>query len=162
MVLAGRWANLASDIRSPGDGGRSHQIFDREAENSPVSFQFALSRTISAIESAGASVLVMGPVPEIPFHVPDTLVRTRSGIGQLPEVSRVQFDHRQAQVLAAFDAIQTSPSVQVLYPHNYLCDEAACAVENGALALYTDDDHLSIEGTRPIVENLLLSLQTLQ
>ena len=162
VVLAGRWANLASDIRSPGDGGRSHQIFDREAGNSPVSFQFALNRTISAIESAGASVLVLGPVPEIPFHVPDTLVRTRSGIGQLPVVSRMQFDIRQAQVLEALQTVPTSLSVQVLYPHDYLCDEAACAVENGALALYTDDDHLSVEGIRPIVENLVLSLQTLQ
>jgi len=162
VVLAGRWANLASSVRSPGDGGRSHQIFDREAGDAPVSLQFALKRTIAAIEAAGASVLVVGPVPEVPFHVPDTLVRTRSGIGQLPEVSRMQFDLRQAQVLAALKNIHLSPSVQVLYPHDYLCDEVACAVENGALALYTDDDHLSVEGTRPIIENLVSSLQVLQ
>jgi len=65
-------------------------------------------------------------------------------------------------VLAALKNIHLSPSVQVLYPHDYLCDEVACAVENGALALYTDDDHLSVEGTRPIIENLVSSLQVLQ
>ncbi|GLQ07184.1 acyltransferase family protein [Sneathiella chinensis] len=155
VVLGSRWANLASDFRAPGDGGRSHTIFDTRNENSVMDLGSALIRTIDRIEAAGARVIVIGPVPEIQFHVPDTLIRTWSGIGDLPLVRREDFDDRQSRVLAALKRIEILGKATVIYPHQMLCDDVSCDVTRNDKALYTDDDHLSVEGARAIVDELV-------
>ncbi|MBL4739530.1 MAG: acyltransferase [Sneathiella sp.] len=155
VVLASRWANLGSDVRSPGDGGRSHTIFDLKADSQEISLKAALLRTVDALNEIGVKVVIIGPVPEIAFHVPDTLVRVWSGIGDLPVVSRQEFDHRQAKVLPALKLLQDSNKAAVIYPHEKLCDDLACKVAQGSRTLYLDDDHLSVEGARGIVEELV-------
>ncbi len=154
VVIASRWANLASDYRAPGDGGRSHTIFDLKNDNKVISLGDALVRTIKKITLTGAKVVIVGPVPEIPFHVPDTLIRSWSGIGKLPIVGRDDFDRRQAKVMQALMQVETKTEASVIYPHKQLCDENECLVSRNGLALYTDDDHLSVEGARPIVNVL--------
>jgi len=154
VVLASRWANLASSVRSPGDGGRSHTIFDLADSKKVMSFEAALTRSIKKIRRSGADVLVVGPVPEIAFHVPDTIIRTFSGIGKLPTVARHNFDIRQQQVLSALEKIEAQGLAEIIYPHKYLCNESACDVIRNGRVLYTDDDHLSTAGARPIVRIL--------
>ena len=102
-----------------------------------------------------AKIVIMGPVPEIAYHVPDTLVRSWSGIGNLPLVSRQEFDIRQAKVLAALKQVEASGEASVVYPHQSLCNDKTCLVERDNRTLYLDDDHLSVEGARDIVEELV-------
>lgn len=155
VVLASRWANLASDVRSPGDGGRSHTIFDLKANNQKISLEAALLRTVDELDKIGVKVIVVGPVPEIAFHVPDTLVRTWSGIGNLPIVQREEFDLRQTKVIDALTRLKNNSKAEVIFPHDYLCDDVVCHVTKNNRTLYLDDDHLSVEGARDIVEELV-------
>jgi len=154
VVIASRWANLASDYRSPGDGGRSHTIFDLDADRKVMSLGDALTRTINRISKSGARTIIVGPVPEIPYHVPDTLVRSWSGIGVLPDVKKSDFDLRQAKVMSALTQVESQTQATVIYPHEEMCDSDRCYVSRNGLALYTDDDHLSVEGARSIVDKL--------
>ncbi|WP_169569197.1 acyltransferase family protein [Sneathiella limimaris] len=154
VVLASRWANLASTVRAPGDGGRSHTIFDLEADGKEISFKDALNRTVKEIKARGANVLIVGPVPEIQFHVPDTVIRHLKGYGNLPIVKRSEFDVRQSIVMNALTKLEKTKLVDIIYPHNLLCDQGSCEVFKNGNVLYTDDDHLSLEGARPIVDAL--------
>lgn len=155
IVLASRWGNLASDVRSPGDGGRSHIIFDLDGNNSEMELGAAMLRTVKLLSQTGAKVLVLGPVPEIAYHVPDTLIRSWSGIGQLPISNRLDFDIRQSKVLAALELVVKGSKAEVIYPHQSLCDDTQCLVTKDGRTLYLDDDHLSVEGARDIVEELV-------
>ena len=147
VVIAGRWAILASDVRSPGDGETSGHLLDLENGKSLIDLADALARTIERVRASGAHAIVVGPVPEIDFDVPPTLVRSLQGIGRLPTVRRADFDRRQEQVLRALAKIEARGIATVVYPHRTLCDSEACLVTDGLLSLYMDDDHLSPFGS---------------
>ncbi len=147
VVLAGRWANLASPERSPGDGGLPKTIYDGEAGGRPVPFSAALLRTVQRLRATGARVVVVGPVPEVPYSVPSMMVRAAHLGHSLPDVSRPDFDRRQADVLAALSALTDIPEVVVVYPHRQLCSPLTCRASEGQHPLYRDDDHLSVYGS---------------
>ncbi len=151
VVLASRWANLASPVPSPGDGGLSKKLFDGENPGVGIDFHSALLRTVRRLSDLGAHVVVVGPVPEIAFEVPDMLIRASNWNLPLPVSPRADFDLRQSMVLEALEKIARVPGVTVVYPHAALCDAERCAVAEGLRALYVDDDHLSLLGTRRIV-----------
>jgi hypothetical protein len=158
IVVGGRWATLASDLRSPGDGEPSGRIIDR-ATGEPIALADALTRTISLLRRQGAHVILAGPVPEIEFDVPGTLVRSLRGFGDLPPVMRSDFDARQRQVMQAFALIEALGWVSVVYPHAALCDAERCMVAEGTRALYTDDDHLSPFGSARVMPLFLQALE---
>ena len=143
VVMVGRWAQLASDVRAPGDHGWSGHLVDLENKRARIELGDALTRTIERVRASGARVVVVGPVPEIDYHVPSALVRWLHGVGYLPPTRRADFDLRQKQVMLALAKIGALEGVVVVYPHTVFCDAETCAVADGLRALYTDDDHLS-------------------
>ena len=147
VVIAARWAILASDVPAAGDGQRTGRILDLENNRTPMRLADALSRTLERVHASGGQVVLVGPVPEIDYDVPPTLVRSLHGIGRLRPVRRADFDMRQAQVLSALAKIQASGNVSVVYPHTVLCNAETCAVADGIRSLYMDDDHLSPFGS---------------
>lgn len=155
VILASRWANLASAERSPADGKPSKKLYDSENNGVPIDLFRALERTVSRINSRGAKVVIVGPVPEIEFDVPKSMVRAIN-LGQgLPRVTRSAFDARQPLVLEAMKMIELMPKVSVIYPHFRLCDANECRVAVNNQPLYRDDDHLSEEGVKLIVSPIL-------
>ena len=149
VVLAGRWATLASDVRSPGDGEVSGQIADLDTGRR-MGLGEALSRTLDLLGLNGSRLILVGPVPEIDFDVPSTLVRSLRGIGDLPPVMRSEFEIRQKQVMQALARIAESGKATVVYPHAALCNAQVCSVADGTRPLYIDDDHLSPFGAAKV------------
>jgi hypothetical protein len=147
VVLAARWADLASDVRAPGDGRTSGWLADLENHRARIELGDAMVRTIERMRAFGTRVVLVGPVPEIEFDVPTILVRSLNGFGRLPPTLRADFNVRQRQVLAAMHKARATGNVAVVYPHEALCDEATCAVVDGIQSLYEDDDHLSPFGS---------------
>jgi len=150
VVISARWALLESDVRAPGSGERSRAILDLRTRM-PLTFTDALMRTLEKVSASGAHTIVVGPVPEIDYDVPATLVRSLMGFGRMPPVSRRDFDKRQGRVLNALRRIQTLKGVTVVYPHTVLCNSDTCGVVDGNRSLYMDDDHLSPFGSARIV-----------
>ncbi len=151
VVLFGRWANAASDLRSPGDGEPAGRLFDT-ASGEEMTFADALARTIEIIGAFGVRVFVIGPVPEVEFNVPATLVRTLRGFSHLPPVVLADFEARQRRVLDALARIEDGGAATVLYPHKVLCNDRTCAIVEGEQPLYRDDDHLSAFGAKRVME----------
>jgi peptidoglycan/LPS O-acetylase OafA/YrhL len=161
VVIAGRWANFSSDVRSPGDGGEAGRIVDA-ASGQPIGLAEALVRTLDQLAPYVQHVVLVGPVPELEYNAPATLVRALRGLSELPPVRRRDFDRRQRLVLAALGDVAAAGRALVLYPHTVLCDGATCAVADGVRPLYSDDDHLSAFGAervaRALAPRLLRSL----
>ena len=161
VVVAGRWANYASDVRSPGDGGEAGRIVDATS-GQVIGLAEALLRTLDRLAPHTQHVVLVGPVPELEYNAPATLVRALRGLSELPPVWRHDFERRQRLVLAALADVAAAGRALVLYPHTVLCDGATCAVADGVRPLYSDDDHLSAFGAervaRALAPRLLKSL----
>jgi peptidoglycan/LPS O-acetylase OafA/YrhL len=151
VVLAGRWANVASDVRAPGDGEPAGRIFDRSTGRE-MSFGEALIRTVEILQAAGARVLVLGQVPEVEFNVPAAVVRKLRGLSSLPTVEVADFQRRQHRVLDGLGRLEALGVATVIYPHRLLCGARTCAIVEGDRPLYRDDDHLSALGSARVIE----------
>ena len=142
--MAGRWAILASNVRSPGDGGTSGRLVDVESGRAPIELADALLRTIERVRTSGAQVIVVGPVPEVDFNVPPTLVRSLQGIGRMPVVRRADFGRISCcEPWPRLRRVASPPSST----RTRSCAIAICAVADGIRSLYLDDDHLSPFGS---------------
>ena len=158
VVMAGRWANLASNYRAPGDGEPSMKLFDAEHGNTVIDFEKALHRTIEQLNAAGANVVIVGPVPEIDFDVPNMLIRSAQLGRRLPSSDRNVFDLRQEIVLPTLNRMENLPSVSAVYPHEVLCDDRYCRISKGQIPLYRDDDHLNRTGIKLILPSIVKSI----
>tara|TARA_R110002096_G_scaffold349304_1_gene542405 strand:+ start:1684 stop:3621 length:1938 start_codon:yes stop_codon:yes gene_type:complete len=159
VVLGGRWANLASEARAPGDGGLPKTLYDDEAGGKVIAFAAALRRTVKRLTEAGVRVVVIGPTPEVSYSVPSMMIRAAHLGYTIPAISRQEFDRRQALVFAALTTVESMQGVQVIYPHRLLCGSLTCAVSDGMHALYTDDDHLSAQGTGLVAPPIIRAIQ---
>ncbi|HEX6000916.1 MAG TPA: acyltransferase family protein [Hyphomicrobiaceae bacterium] len=162
VVMVGRWATIASDVRSPSSGVRPGRLVDLRNDEAPITLADALIRTVEQVRASGAFVLVVGPVPEIAFEVPPTVGRALQGWGKLPEVRRTDFDKRQRQVLSALSKLQPRPGVLVVYPHTTFCDASSCIVTDGVRPLYEDNNHLSPFGAARVSAQIAAELRHVQ
>jgi SGNH domain (fused to AT3 domains) len=96
----------------------------------------ALMRTLDQLAPHAQHVVLVGPVPELEYNVPATLVRALRGLSELPPVWRRDFERRQRLVLAALADVAAAGGALVLYPHTVLCEGATCAVADGVRPLY--------------------------
>ena len=95
-------------------------------------------------------VVIVGPVPEVRFDVPNVLATAmRLGRPQPAGPTRAEHDARQAPVWALLKRLATSrPWVRVLDPADLMCDGVACAITEGGRPLYMDADHVSKLGAK--------------
>jgi len=162
VILVNRWANIASPVRAPYDGGAPKGLYDAE-KGGPISFADALDHTIRAIREAGAEVLLVGPVPELNFDVPSAVLR-RAQIGiPVPDAHRADVDLRQSIVRPAMTAVNKAEDVSVVEPDDTLCDASTCAYARDGLPLYEDSNHLNAVGaelvTAPIADAVVKILE---
>jgi hypothetical protein len=120
-------------------------------ERNRAVFYGSLRATINAILGTGRTVTLIGPVPELKFHLPNAMVKAMMR-GEQRDFSQpfAEFAARQQVVLHALGELDKIAGVRVVYPHTALCDATTCrAVVNG-MPLYFDDDHLGSYGTKAI------------
>lgn len=97
-------------------------------------------------------VYVLGPVPEMPVHVPMIIGRAMlRGSPVEVSISREQYEKRHAFVRALQDEAAKQCGIHLLDPAPYFCDDSACQSTRGGAPLYVDDDHLSEFGNRVLV-----------
>jgi peptidoglycan/LPS O-acetylase OafA/YrhL len=160
VVLLARWSLYTQGtVLTPGEGteasdGPGNFVRAQVPEAVMVQGYVAFIRRLTA---AGKSVILVDPVPELGWHVPDTLFK-KAAFGQHTAVSLsyASYRTRHRAVLAAFDALR-DPQVQVVQPATLLCDpagRAVCVSEQGGRVLYFDDDHLTLSGAQPVAEQV--------
>lgn len=151
VVFANRWANLASDLLSPSGRTPPKRLYDRKNDGARIGFYEAVKRTIDELNALGVHVVIIGPVPEMDFHVPEMMIRAANWNTSLPVSHFKDFMARQKIVLDAFDRIDELPNATIVYPHEVLCNETQCRFNAGTSPLYTDEDHLSADGVSLIL-----------
>ena len=52
----------------------------------------------------------------------------------------------------ALKVAQEHGDLDILYPHEILCSSGSCEISTGETLLYSDDDHLTVAGTRLLID----------
>lgn len=118
--------------------------------------------TVTTLTDAGKQVVVVYPIPEIGYKVPETLARLSlqgrpvAGFG-LP---RAAYDARNQPLIAQLDIITARTGALTIRPDTVLCDLALCRAYDGGAALYYDDDHLSSAGAALLGPQIDSALQS--
>ncbi len=155
VILAARWPYYVATAPMPGP---LHELLPPplaprngpapDAAERAALFAQALKRTIKALLDAGKRVVLLGPVPETGSDTPAVLARLvwRGDNPAGLTAPRAAFMAHNRVVLAAIDALPSDPRLTILRPDRLFCDPEACRTYQDGVALYRDQDHLSLEG----------------
>ena len=120
-----------------------------EAQDRRALFASKMAETVTALTRAGKTVVLLYPIPETGYDIPQTLAAWLLTTGNPATFTRPadHYFNRQKFVFQVFDELQPAGAKLVrIYPHQRLCDETECIVYADGKPLYRDGDHVSLAG----------------
>lgn len=166
VILAARWALSVEGSRSLAEDPRNVVVLATEGMPAPMPsvagsgnypiVNAALTHTIEQLRRSGRDVVLLGGVPEIDWHVPNTLLRNLVWNDPITPVSKAAVEKRNAGAKRILTEASKTEGVSYFEIIPRLCQDY-CQVELGGRPLYFDDDHLSTFGSRKIVGELFLT-----
>lgn len=110
-----------------------------------------LARGVRSYLDMGKTVILVYPIPEAGWSVPDRYFKERMSNPQASELTIPMpvFEARNGDVIRHFDGL-SDPNLAKVDPRNVLCrkEDGVCVNASGDDVFYYDDDHLSLTGAR--------------
>ena len=124
-------------------------------ESSKIAFKFGLSSLIKKLENLNKKVIVIIDNPELGFNPKDCLNRFGFSSNTC-EFSKLDYMNRNKDYHQILKEILLDHSNIKLYStEQHFCYDGNCsAIQNNQL-LYYDDDHISIDGSRLIIKDMI-------
>lgn len=123
--------------------------------------------TINSILDLGHKIILVYPVPEVGFNVSQKIINNNSKYLEKlkmrdDEIINYSTDYnvykkRNKKIFEIFDRIKNNNLYRV-YPHNYFCDtilKNRCVTNNKDILFYYDSDHLSLDGSKFVVDDIV-------
>jgi peptidoglycan/LPS O-acetylase OafA/YrhL len=154
VVLAAWWDAFASGSLLLTRDGQRLSIGD-----SRRLFVSSLRKLLTDLVDDGRQVILVGQVPLPPPELVVCVTRARfRGLDEDKcandqSEERAQTEHLVNQLLQEV-VLGLESSVQILYPHDYLCGSRRCIVQTGGQLLYMNESHLSPDGARFLASGL--------
>jgi hypothetical protein len=123
----------------------------------------AMAAGVQSLLDRGLRVVLVYPIPEAGWNVPEELVRRREAAGAPVTLSipAEAYARRNADVIAAFDAID-DPHLWRVRPDAVLCGTyvpGRCVQSLGDAPLYFDESHLNDAGAALIAPAILEAVE---
>jgi len=147
-------------IRAPGTTEYDEATSAREIEES-------YRETVRLLHEQGHRVVLVYPIPEVGWHVPDMLSRQtllngfRWPLATPLTTSYEVFQERVASSYALLDSI-TGANVVRVYPEEFFCNSAVparCITHTAEDIFYADEHHPSLAGARIISELIFEAIE---
>lgn len=108
---------------------------------------------INRLKASGRRVIVIFQAPELSKRIDDLIFISDDQSRDLSGVPKKWWKLRNKYIYENYLSIP--PDVLVFDPAEIFCDQITCHATKDAAALYFDDDHISVEGARVLVRNIL-------
>ncbi|NIR61760.1 MAG: hypothetical protein GWO02_20875 [Gammaproteobacteria bacterium] len=159
MILSARWSILFEEERfDNGEGGVERGARRIVPHDDPHVVGGLLRETVHRLLEAGRRVVLVYPVPEVGWNVPEYLLRTHQfGVKRDAPLStsHAVFLERNRHALEQLDGLGEHPNLIRVRPAEMLCDRplaGRCVAEMDGRPLYYDDDHLNSLGAALLAE----------
>ena len=161
VILAARWSYYYSGGL---DGNAEPLVFDDQGQSRDIAearraFERSVTRTVAALQKAGARVWVLKQAPEQEMNVAWTIARNRllgapspRGLPRQAYESRVQFCDE------CFQASGLPTEQYIQFDSDLVDARGDCRVMDDAGVFYFDDNHLSRHGVEQLLRPRLRSL----
>ncbi|WP_114327622.1 acyltransferase family protein [Candidatus Colwellia aromaticivorans] len=121
-----------------------------------------LTQLLTRLQNAGKKVYLLYPIPELPVHINKATtafsIFSREPIIDLERATtREYYLQRNRFILNKLDSLTYDTDLVAIRPLDILCDSEYCPAVYEGKALYFDDDHLSLEGSRIVIEKIISS-----
>jgi peptidoglycan/LPS O-acetylase OafA/YrhL len=168
VILAPRWtAYLVKEKFDNGEGG----AFDDRMYGEPTApfnddadrrkgIAAAINHGVHEFLRAGKRIVLVYPVPEVGWPVPDMAAKQIFLTGQPAADISTDYDvqkKRNAPAIAVLDALGDHPNLIRVRPDRILCDtfiKGRCIAHLNGVPLYYDSQHLTNAGARFIAEEI--------
>jgi hypothetical protein len=151
VILAGRWPNYLDP--PAGEGGvqrrlsEDGRILDREA--STRALERGLEGRLKRLTAIGLHVVVIAPLPEFPWSVPECLARRGA---EDCRVEREAAETERATALAAVRAaVSAAPGARLFDGFDAFCGRRYCEGTREGTALFADQHHVTPRGARALL-----------
>ncbi|WP_404925053.1 acyltransferase family protein [Mesorhizobium sp. ORM16] len=153
LVEQSRYNNGEGGIE-PGDDHPHLAKLGETGPADPAAVATAISRTINTLLERGVKVVLVYPVPEMGWNVPQVLLmrarRQNDPAAYMQadpiSVSYGDFRRRTQRTYALYDNVGSDPNLVRVYPEKAFCDQQRCFANRGSQIFYRDDNHLSETG----------------
>lgn len=164
VMLVSRWQTAAA---GPGLSeqlmAKAGTISDAEALQRVDALEASFVRTVSHFREMALRVTVVGPVPDLPVHLPSAMTKALMRGHQLELPYDFQdFMTRHEAVLRIMRLAEKEARVDVISPAQILCPAGKCRFWDSGAPFYRDDDHLSERGSNELKSSFLRSLAWLK
>lgn len=181
VIMASRWSLYVDG--SPFDNGEGgmeslkptyvdlmDDMDEQASQTDPARKARVLRQYVADIRTyldAGRNVVLVYPIPEAGWNVPQIVAKTAMAGGKKLQFSTGydRYLQRNQAVITAFDAI-SHPNLFRVKPADFLCNsflqDRCINSVNEERIFYFDDDHLSDAGAALVVPALLKAVQTIK
>ena len=180
VIIVSRWTRIVSNAPFDNTEGGIEHSPDRlehlqhgrpwplRAEDRAALITQKLSATVRHLLDLGKGVIIAYPIPEVGWDAPRYLARRemlrqrRGGEDATGSTSLAVFAERNKATFAMLDSLGTHPRLSRVYPHQAFCDRplpGRCVFQRGHASLYTDDNHVSLDGARLLVPEIVAALR---
>lgn len=166
VVVAARWAPKFEFTRFNNQEGGielgTPTIFfpDVERAGREITLAEAISDAIHELLDLGKIVILVYPIPEVGWDVPNYMAKLKMRALLKGDISTsyAVFKQRNARALAALDGVGEHPNLYRVYPERLFCNTVRigrCMASLGLKALYQDTNHLNSLGASMVVEEIV-------
>jgi len=129
--------------------------FPPDASGNPSLVYSSLTGVLRRLTSAGVRVVLVAPVPELPW---DVGLATKASVlydtPMPPDPATNLVQARQARTLQLLAAAAEMPGVRLVHFAAGICD-STCPTHDARSAFYRDNNHMTAEGERRLVAPIL-------
>lgn len=172
VVITGRYAYLLDERPyDNGEGGVEtgrQWWFDPSAQRVSNREEAILNSFVEPVRQlleAGKLVVLIDPLPEMGWSVPDYQFKVLMRDGALPDISisLERYLERIGPVAEAFDSLGAHDNLVRIRPGDLFCDEVAgrCHAQRNGRLLYRDDDHINDLGAAVLVDEVMRGVEAL-
>lgn len=126
----------------------------------------SLLEIVERLLAVGKRVVLLEPIPELPTHMGRaTTAFSVFGDSTLLDLSvattKDYYEKRHEFILGKLRGLKGRRNLTLVNVYDLLCHDQGCPATLEGVALYFDDDHLSIEGSRILLEQMSARLVAL-
>ncbi|MCG8490802.1 MAG: acyltransferase [Sneathiellales bacterium] len=177
VIIAARWtSNYYWEMFDNSEGGVEHgsmgpvtylpefvsEQFDTRAEKAAELWRKGIRRYLDM----GKNVILIYPIPEAGWNVPDQLAKTYFQYSKVESLTTPlkRYLERNGPIISVLDGIE-DPKIRRVRPRKIMCDSLVkdrCVNAMGTKVYYHDDDHLSLTGAALLVPNVMKAVKSLE